>query len=218
MLTSVAETTSSSSATGSLTGGTSMGKEDFLQLLVAQLQNQDPLNPQDPTEFTAQLSQFSSLEQLFEVNNNLEKLSTGGADMERVSALSMIGKEVVAESGDLNFEGQPLTLGYRLDQAASEVSLQVTDMNNILVAEIPADQLGAGSHFLSWDGSGLQGETLSAGDYRLSIKALGGDGQIEAQPLVKGQVSGVDLDPTGSVLVTSAGEFALGTVRSVEEL
>ncbi|BCR06631.1 basal-body rod modification protein FlgD [Desulfuromonas versatilis] len=196
-----------------------MGKEDFLQLLVAQLQNQDPLNPQDPTEFTAQLAQYSSLEQLFTVNQNLEQMASGSAEMERVAALSMIGREVVTESSTFSLDGKPVELGYRLGQAAADVRLQVLNSNGQMVADLSAEELSAGSHFLSWDGKGSDGQPLPAGQYSLTIKASDSQQQaLSARSLVKGTVDGVEMGSSGSVLTTNAGSFALAKVISVKDL
>ena len=82
---------------------TSMGKEDFLQLLVAQLQNQDPLNPSDPTEFTAQLAQFSQLEQMTNMTESLEGLTLMSSEMQQMSALSLMGQEVTAQTEAFHF-------------------------------------------------------------------------------------------------------------------
>ncbi len=73
-----------------------LGKDDFLQLLVAQLQNQDPLKPMESTEFTAQLAQFSSLEQLYNVNENLDDLGSNQLAMNNTQTISMIGKSAWA--------------------------------------------------------------------------------------------------------------------------
>ena len=85
-----------------------IGKTEFLTLLVAQLHNQDPLNPQDPTEFTAQLAQYSSLEQQFATNAHLAKMSESSGDVQRLTALTLIGKEVVAESKDFTLAPSPV--------------------------------------------------------------------------------------------------------------
>ncbi|MEE4253115.1 MAG: flagellar hook capping FlgD N-terminal domain-containing protein, partial [Desulfuromusa sp.] len=91
----------------------SMGKDDFLLLLVAQLENQDPMNPADATEFTSQLAQFSSLEQLENANKSLEGLAAMSSEMERMSALGLIGQDIVAQTSEFHFSGDPLQLGYR---------------------------------------------------------------------------------------------------------
>ena len=78
-----------------------LGKDDFLHLLITQLQNQDPLNPTDHTEFTAQLAQFSSLEQLNNVNDNLEALQNYQASTNNSQAVSLLGKEITTNGNFL---------------------------------------------------------------------------------------------------------------------
>jgi flagellar basal-body rod modification protein FlgD len=188
--------------TKNLGGGAVMGKDDFLKLLVTQLKNQDPLKPQDPTEFTAQLAQFSSLEQLFAVNESLEKMAAGSAETERLSALSMIGKEVVSEGGRLRYSGEPLNLGYRLDTPAHEVSLHVLD--------------DSGRNLAS---SGLDGNQLAAGEYQLVVKAV--DANEEATPasaLVKSTITGLEMAGGQNKLVSAAGDFLLKDIVSVRDI
>lgn len=197
---------------------TALGKEDFLTLLVAQLQNQDPLNPADPTEFTAQLAQFSSLEQLFTVNDRLEELSSANAQMEKYSTLSLIGK-MIAVAGDsfsLEQDGQAISLGYGLEGNASNVTLQIQDQTGGIVALIPGTETSAGQHFVTWDGTGLNGEPLPAGDYRLVVSALDATGQgMNASPLVSLKVQGVDLTSPVTTLNTAAGDFPMSQVLGV---
>ncbi len=217
-MTSVSSTTAAATA-ASLTGSAqSMGKDDFLKLLVAQLQHQDPLNPADPTEFTSQLSEFSSLEQLFSVNEQLGRLAGNQGDLERLSALSLIGREVVSQGGSFRLEGSPVSLGYRLEQPASEVQLQVRDLSGRLVAALPAPSLGAGEHFLSWDGRDASGRPLPIGDYALTVSARSGETTLSAASLVRGVVTGVDLAAAGSRLLTSAGSFGVADVATVRSL
>ena len=80
-------------------GPEQLGQSDFLQLLVAKLENQDPLSPSEDTEFIAQLAQFSSLEQLVSANDNLLALSVGQSQILNAQALTLIGKEARVESG-----------------------------------------------------------------------------------------------------------------------
>jgi len=79
--------------------GKSMGKEDFLRLFTTQLKNQDPLKPMESTEFTAQLAQFSSLEQLFNLNDGIQKMLTVQDSMSNGMTAGFIGKTVVAQDG-----------------------------------------------------------------------------------------------------------------------
>jgi len=200
--------------------GGALNKDDFLQLLVAQLQNQDPLNPSDPTEFTAQLAQFSSLEQLFNVNESLGQMNTGSAELERLSALSLLGREIVSESGDFRLtEGAPVKIGCQLTDSADEVTLHVRNEANRTVATITANQLQPGEHYFEWDGIDDNGLVAPPGDYNLVVSASRGEDDILfASPLISGLVTGVDLDEQGNMLITNSGDFRVNTVRSVRSI
>lgn len=194
--------------------GSALGKEDFLKLLVSQMQNQDPLNPSDPTEFTAQLAQFSSLEQLTNISNGLEKM----ASSRDLGALSFIGRDVIAEQTGFHLGEGPVRLGYRLDSPAEEVTVFVRDNLDRTVARIPGTELGAGEHFLTWDGRDSNGQALPPGDYKLMVSALDGQEEaVDSTALVKARVGGVDLDHSGYLLRTDAGNFALNSVKSVRD-
>lgn len=238
-MTDIASITSSTTA-GSITSAASvsksMGKDDFLQLLVAQLQNQDPLNPQDPTEFTAQLAQYSSLEQQFTMNEYLASMADANKDTQRLTAMSLIGRTVTAESSSITLAPHSDTslaerlgytpgelygdIGYRLDAAASSVKLDIFDSGNKLVATINAPASGVGDHFVSWDGKGSSGNLLPAGDYTVQVSAKQANAQEEtsavaAKSIATGLVAGVELGATGNVLVTSTGSFDMADVTSV---
>ncbi len=198
------------------TGGSALGKQEFLTLLVAQLQNQDPLNPQDPTEFTTQLAQFSSLEQLFDINKNLLTLAGSQDDMEQMSALSLLGKDIIAKGDKIDFNGQPLEIGYTLADNAKEVKIHIQDQFGRTVANIDATGTSAGNHFLAWNGTDTNGQILPPGSYRLSISALRSDEvAVTASPLISSRVTSVDLDGPEKILVTGAGKYTLSQVKSV---
>jgi flagellar basal-body rod modification protein FlgD len=191
----------------------SMGKEDFLKLLVAQLQHQDPLNPADPTEFTAQLAQFGQLEQLTNANKNLEQLGRMSGEMEKMSALSLIGQDVVAEGSAFHFNGEAMQLGYRLDTPADKVTLYVQNQSGSTLTTITARETSSGQYFVDWDGYTDSGMPLVPGDYSLIVHAIDADEKtIDSKSLIKGRVEAVDLGGTGVQLDTSSGTFALGRI------
>jgi flagellar basal-body rod modification protein FlgD len=86
--------------TNQTTNTTSIGKDAFMQLLVAQLKYQNPLDPMEGTDFAAQLAQFSSLEQLSNINNAIETQSVNQVTLNYAQCVNMIGKEVVVSSDD----------------------------------------------------------------------------------------------------------------------
>jgi len=196
-----------------------MGKEDFLMLLVAQLQNQDPLNPDEPTEFTAQLAQFSSLEQLFTLNDSMQTLVDSNNSANRMSTLGTIGKEVVYYSGSFDYTGEPVEIGYQLDGPASNVSISL-QKNGTTVATLNGEELTAGNHFLTWDGTTDSGAFPENGTYTivLTAKAASGD-SVGIAPIVKSEVTGVDLDgDNGGTLLTKAGEISFNEILGVYDI
>ncbi|MGB3222078.1 MAG: flagellar hook assembly protein FlgD [Desulforhopalus sp.] len=195
-----------------------MGKQDFLMLLVAQLQNQDPLNPSDPTEFTAQLAQFSSLEQLFSLNESMENLVTSNANADRFTTLNTIGKDAAYHSSSFNFTGEPVEIGYQLDGDASEVTLSLQH-NGVTMATINGEELSSGSHYFTWDGILPNDQAAPAGKYEITIQAKSGSEEsVGVAPLVKSEVTGVDLNGEyGGVLITKAGEVAFSSILGVYE-
>ncbi len=197
-----------------------LGKDDFLRLLLTQLQNQDPLSPADPTEFTAQLSQFSSLEQLFSINEHLAQANSGGGDMERLAALSLLDREAVAAVNHFSLGEGGMELGYDLAGPADDVNLYVQDQQGVTVAVLPADERQAGEHFITWDGTDQNGRQLPVGEYNILVSATSGEDAVPvtAVPLIKGIVTGVDLVGGESIIVTNAGEFHLADVKSVRSL
>jgi flagellar basal-body rod modification protein FlgD len=212
--------TITSNSTTQVTGSiakTSMGKEDFLTLLVTQLQNQDPLNPSDPTEFTAQLSQFSSLEQLTTVNDNLEGLMTYNSRQQQLASLSLLGQDVVARADQFELSGDAITLGYQLPATVDQIQMVIQDDQGNVVATLETDDTEAGEHFFTWDGTTDSGSQAPSGSYALLISATVGDEtKIDSVPLIKGTVTGVDLsDPQGEVL-TAGGSFSLDDIIRIK--
>lgn len=192
-----------------------LGKEDFLTLLVAQLQNQDPLNPDDPTEFTAQLAQYSSLEQLVNLNESVEALAASNQTSDQISAMELIGKDVAYEGAEFEFTGDPVVIGYQLDGAASSVIVTIQNENGDTVSTLTPSDLTAGNHFIEWDGLDSDGNLLADGQYEISVLASAGEGEsVTATALVQSEVIGVESDTdSGSVsLVTLAGTIGLSSI------
>ena len=156
---------------------TNLGKEDFLRLLTVQLQYQDPLNPMENTEFIAQMAQFSSLEQLQNMNQsmdrNLESENLLHNSMRNNLATSLIGKSVEIPTSEIEFAGDgSTTLAYRLGEGASKASVRITDARGNLVREFevdPSSQYGS----ITWDGKSTADTEVPAGAYRVVVSAEG---------------------------------------------
>lgn len=188
---------------------TSMGKEDFLTLLVAQLENQDPMNPDDPTEFTAQLAQFSSLEQLYTMNESLEALTISQQQSDRFATMDLIDKTVSYAGSRFTFNDAPVSLGYQLDGPAASVTINIQDEAGSTVATLHPTELETGYHFVEWDGMNSDGELVEPGKYTIALQAAaqGEDSTIAVSPLVQSLVTGVDFNSASgnAVIYTEAG-------------
>ena len=187
-----------------------MGKDDFLTLLVAQLKNQDPMNPDDPTEFTAQLAQFSSLEQLFNINESMESLTSAQKQSDRFATMDLIGKTVSYQDGDFTMEAEgSASVGYQLDGLADSVTLYIKDSSGATVATLHPTELSEGNHYIDWNGMNSDDEHVPAGDYSIMLQAAAGFGEesIAVSPLVQSEVTGVDFnnDTGDAILYTYAG-------------
>src|SRR3989337_4601749 len=113
-----------------------MGKDAFLKLLVTQLQNQDPLNPTDNTEFVAQLAQFSSLEGIQNLNTSLGDMKGSMNALQEFGSASLIGKNAKAESSSFVYGGAPSKLGFSLGSDASSATLIIREPSGKAVKEI----------------------------------------------------------------------------------
>jgi flagellar basal-body rod modification protein FlgD len=203
--------TASTAATATQKNQT-LGQEEFLTLLVAQLQNQDPLNPADATEFTAQLAQYSQLEQLFNLNDAMDELTSTTSKSQSISALNLIGQDVVVEGDEFTFEDEPVSIGYKIDGVVTDLTVTIKNSSGKTVATIAADTLTEGNHFLTWNGTDANGTMQAAGSYTLSINATGDDASATITPLVRTEVTGVDLSASEPRVITKSGTYNLSLV------
>ena len=163
----------------------------FLTLLVSQLQNQDPLEPLDANQFTSQLVQFASVEQQIYQNANLEKLLAAQQDAQVASTVGYIGKQVEASGNSLPLQKGEAFASYTLPQTASRVSITIEDASGKAVAALPAD-LTAGRHELHWDGRAADGRKLPDGAYTFKLDAKDRKGDpITAMLTYSGSVTGI---------------------------
>ena len=210
--------TTTTSATGT-TATNTMGKDAFLKLLITQLQNQDPLNPTDSTQFTAQLAQFSSLEQLSNINENLSTLKTSQEAMNNAQAVSYIGKDIVSKGNTLSLKsGQPVACEFNLAKAAASVTVSIYDASGAFVRDIAATGLKAGEQTLTWDGKDRNGNIAADGAYTFEVQAQGsGKETIDATTYSQGTVTGVSFQDGTTYLSLGSGKVALSDVVQITQ-
>lgn len=169
-----------------------LGKDDFLKLLVAQLSHQDPLNPQEGAEFVAQLAQFSSLEQIKQVNSGLETIAAGQAGIIAGQSVQLVGKQIQYPSSMLHLEGPgEMPIRYELAAPAADSKVEILDAHGEPVLTLPGEK-GQGTHDTVWNGKDAKGNELPPGDYKLRVTAIDEDGNpIEVKTYGVGRVDGI---------------------------
>lgn len=193
------------------------GRDDFLKLLATQLRYQNPLNPMNSTEFTAQLAQFSSLEQLQNVSDQFHDLLLYQNSLQNTLSAGLIGK-VVRVSGDtLRLRGTA-TLGYSLTEDASNGTIRIYDSGGKLVREISLPHQAAGNQIYVWDGRDSGGNTLPDGEYTFSIEAFDNErNPITARTLAYGTVTGITFENNVTYLVIDEKiKVQLGNIQEIK--
>jgi len=207
-------------ASSSASGATSaLGKDEFLKLLVTQMQYQDPLSPMDNAQFTAQLAQFSSLEQLFEVNTNLAALGQSQGPAEMASVNGFIGREILARGdGAVLGEEGDAPIQFSLDGPAESVSVLIQGADGSTIGALSLGALPGGAQEVAWDGQDATGTRMPAGTYRFGVVAQDALGaSVEARTEVRGRVQGALYDGDTSYLVVGDRHVALSDVVAVKE-
>jgi flagellar basal-body rod modification protein FlgD len=183
-----------SSALGTNNG---LGRNDFLKLLVAQLKNQDPLNPQDNTQFVAQLAQFSSLEQAMSMNSKLDLLATQNQGLQNTEITALVGK-VASVKGSLvtsQGSGVAVPLSFTLNNASASTKVVISDQSGRVVRTLDLGARGAGLVRLNWDGRDDSGGVQPAGVYAISVQAKTEDGgSVSVLQQTSGVVKSVSFD------------------------
>ena len=195
------------------------GKDAFFKMLIAQLQNQDPLNPMEGTEFTAQLAQFSSLEQLSNINQNLDTISSSQTISNNSQLLQLIGKDVQYNGDLINVkEGKGEDLQFELFADASEINIDIFDEKGNFIKTIGSKLLEAGKHNIPWDGKDFNGKNVQDGTYKMDISALNeAGGPVEARSLNSGTVKGVNYEEENSYLLLNDKKIRLSDVIEVTQ-
>jgi flagellar basal-body rod modification protein FlgD len=181
------EKTSSSSSAGE------MGMDQFLNLFIAQLKNQDPLNPLDSAEFTAQLAQFSSVEQLYGMNSKLADIEEAlNGQGEQRDDLGYIGKTVKADDNTMRVDNGTVHSGSYTIDGSGYVTIDVYDSQGQIVRTFYEGLEDKGEHDVNWDGRDDTGKFVGDGTYTFEITARDENGfYIPSNTYMSGEVTGI---------------------------
>lgn len=203
----------STGTTASKPATTQLSKDDFLKLLVAQLKNQDPLNPVNNDQFINQSTAFASLEQLQNISQGIGTLNSaaGGAGA-LGSAAALLGRPVVATTGSFNYTGAPVSLPYTLSTSVASAALEVVDQKGTVIAQQALGAQAPGAHTATF--TPPAGQVLAGGQLRYRIVSMDG-GQSTVLPAVGGSVNGVTLASGQPVLQVGPVTIGLSDITSI---
>ena len=189
-----------------------LGKDDFLKLLIAQLRNQDPLNPLSNDQFITQSAQFSTVEALQNIQKSLTTMSDNSGSSAVANGTALIGRPVVATTASFTYAGATVSLPFTLATGLETGVLEISDGSGAVVTRLPLGTRDAGAQ--SFD---LQpGQTaLRSGSYRYRILAPDATGRLSALPAVTGLVTGVSLQNGRPVLSLGSRTVDLTDVTGV---
>jgi flagellar basal-body rod modification protein FlgD len=227
MILSNTNSATSSAATSDSNSATAKAKLDedlnkFLNLLVTQLKNQDPLDPMDANEFTSQLVQFASVEQQIYQNSNLEKMLNMQETSQISGMVDFIGNQVEFFGQNLPLADSHGEFSYIMPQGVAKGTINIANSNGVNVFFADADT-SSGKHTVKWDGKDKSGNQLGDGIYTLLVSGQDSSGTLmEVEHLVVGPVTGAGVDD-GIVKLFINGELTVEqdkilSVRKPKEL
>jgi len=197
-----------------------LGKDDFLRLLTVQLQYQDPLSPLDNEGMIAQLAQFSSLEQLENINRNLVSSANLNLLLTQVlnntAAVGLVGKEIVATTDSVHLDDNGAEIAFDLTVPAKKVVITIRDKQGAVVRKIELNELPRGWNRYAWDGKDSSGRLCTQGDYKVEITAFDNDGKVtKVSNTVKGTVESVKFVNGEAVFIVNGLMIGISDILEV---
>ena len=217
--TAAATTTAASSTAASQSGSVALKSlssnfDNFLSMLMTQLQNQDPTSPMDANQFTSELVQFSSVEQQINTNSSLTQLIQLTQAGEVMQASAMTGKQVTVSSDHVPLQNGQGTIQFSTP-AAEPVDIAIYNANGNKLNEVML-MSASGTNTWAWNGKNSSGASMPDGSYQVVVTAANTDGTTTALPTsVIGKATGVLSQPSGIQLQLGALSVNFSQVQSV---
>lgn len=197
---------------------TDFDRDAFMQLLVTQIRNQDPMDPMDTRDMMAQLAQLTSVEHLIGIEDRLGTLQVASASIANAQAADFVGKTVEADTSQLRLEDAGTSPGaFNLGARAENVTVTIRDSEGRVVRTMELGSLGAGPQRFQWNGENDNGARVSAGTYRIEVQAMDDEGNpVDAQTRLRGTVTGISYEGGyPSLLLDGEHRVLMGDVREV---
>ncbi len=199
-------------------------QSDFIELLVAQVKNQDPTKPMDPSQFMNQLTQSSMVNGLNDLQNSFDSLATKLSSDQSLQAAGLVGKSVLVPGGEATLAtGNSVTGQLNLESSASEVNLNIYNSRGVLVRTLPLGGNSAGDVLFKWDGFADDGSVAPQGNYLVSAEAVIAGNQQAVEVSLDARIDSISINqsidgsPAGTLLNLESGRsVSLNDVKQIK--
>ena len=213
----IKRTTTSAATTTTTSNSSSLNQNDFLKLMTAQMQNQDPFNPVDNTQMVAQMAQFSSLAGISEMNTTMKAISDKLGATSASDAMAYVGKTVLTEGSTAYGRNTGGIAGsVELPSAVTSVNVTISDANGVAIKTMQLGAHAKGTVGYDWDGKDAAGAEAGNGPFTVQVAAQNAGTTVGATSLVWAPVQSVSTT-TGSAVLTlpGIGEVPVSAVRQI---
>lgn len=184
-----------------------LGQDDFLELMLTQMKNQDPFQPADNGEFIAQMAQFSTVSGIEQMNQSLENLSTSLAGNQALEAASLLDRQVLVAGSQIALGEEGVVDGiYELSGSSQATIASIYDSSGSLVKQIQLGSQVSGQHSFSWDGTLDDGSRAPVGDYSIEVNYTGGGTTTAADTWLQKTIKSVNLPNNGAEVVINTND------------
>jgi len=197
-------------------------KDIFLKLLVAQMEYQDPMDPQDATQLSSQLAQYNAVEQQIQTNDLLQQLvdnsgtGSSSSSIPTGAGTDYLGHPVTVSDNNILYDGTAQNFDIVLDNNASDALAFIYDANGNPVRTLTLSNLGAGANNITWDGLTDSGATATQGNYTIEVSAADVSGnEVAASIQRSGMVDAVRFTSTGTELVVGGVATSADAVTEI---
>ena len=198
-----------------------LGQEQFLELMMAQLKNQDPMEPMDNGEFLGQMAQFSTVTGIESMQESLENLTETYATSQTLQATQLVGQEVLVEDANIELNDSEVVNGtFELEAASGDVKLDITDAAGAIVQQLNLGPYGPGRHSFTWDGLDNEGNRAATGQYVANISAQKNDGYEAVTVLTSRVVDSVEFGAGGQTTLTTkqGDDITMADIRQIRNV
>lgn len=197
-----------------------LGQEDFINLMVTQLRNQDPFEPLQSGEFIGQLAQFGTVSGISELQNSVSELASSLISNQTLQATNLIGKNALVPSDSLSLkEGESIKGAISTNGPANNVTVSIFDAAGNLVQSLPVGVVNEGLKEFVWDGTDASGNQAPEGNYFFSVIGREGENSIALDTFAYKKIESISLgENTNSIRlnVENGGELKISEILKIE--